>query len=460
MLNVNSRSHPLRAATAAAVLLALGGCAGGTMSTDQARTASVADFPGGSLKGATLERWLLKLPQAPSALTASQLLSSWINTALAVQAVRDKQPLDDSATTDAVIAPDADRGIAQQYFARRDSARPPVTDRQLDSLQDVDRTRVFQQIVVRIAQTADSATAAAAIERARSLLKRARDGANFGALSVEASPDSITRATQGYLPAITREQLGRLPQAMQTIWTLRPGAISAMIPSPIGIHIMRRATRDEARPGLKRYLAPILAQRSDSLFIDSIARAHHIQLAPAVAVRVRALALEPVTVTDSSPLATWQGGALSPAQVRTATLMIDPANRVQMANASDSAISNYVRELATRFVLLSAIAPGPRPTAAARAALSPPYHVAVESLHATLGRIPTSLGAGEAATQIIDSVIAGHQKLPPLPGALSDVLRSTSKVRVDQTALASVLRVATDEWRLQHANDTTSTTRK
>ncbi|MGH7523059.1 MAG: hypothetical protein ACREK8_02020, partial [Gemmatimonadales bacterium] len=236
--------------------------------------------------------------------------------------------------------------------------------------------------------------------------------------------------------------------------------VSAMIPSPIGIHIMRRATRDEARPALKRFLTPILAHRSDSLFIDSISRAHHIQLAPAVAVRVRALALEPVVVTDSTSMATWQGGALAPAQVRSATLMLDPASRVQMANASDSAISNYVRELATRYLLLSVIAPGPRPSQAARAALAPTYRIAVESLHTTVARMPASLVAGDAATQVMDSVLAGHRKLPPLPGALSEVLRSNSKMRVDQTALASVLRVAVDEWHLQHANDTTTTTRK
>jgi hypothetical protein len=295
----------------------------------------------------------------------------------------------------------------------------------------------------------------AAIARAQALLKRAHDGVNFGTLAVEASPDSATRASQGFLPAITRDQLARLPQRMQQIWILKPGDISIMIGSPIGVHIMRRATRDEARPRLKQYLTPILAHHADSMFIDSIAKAHRIEVAPDARPRVRAMALEPVVAADSSPLASWQGGTLSPATVRNATLMLDPASRVRLSNASDSAITSYLRDLATREIVLGVIAPGPRPTPAARAALGPPFRAAIATLHTSLDRLPASLSAGDAAIQYVDSALAGQRSLA-LPGALGGLLRSRAKVRVDQAALQSVLRTVATEWRLKHANDSTA----
>ncbi|HEY8062756.1 MAG TPA: peptidylprolyl isomerase [Gemmatimonadales bacterium] len=440
----------------AAASFVIAGCSGGALSPDQARAATIAEVPGGVLTGATLERWLLKLPQPPSAISASVLVSAWMNTALAIDAVRNHRPLDDSATVDAAIAADADRGTSLQYFERRDAGQPPVTDAESDSLANIDQTRVFQQILLPVPPKADSATRAAAVASAQVLLKRAHDGANFAALAIEASPDSATRASQAFLPAITRDQLGRLPQRMQDIWNLKPGGISSLIGSSIGVHIMRRATRDEARPRLKQFLAPILAHHADSVFIDSIARAHHIEVAPDARPRMRAMAAEPVVAADSSPMASWQGGTLTPAAVRNATLMLDPASRVRLGNASDSAITRYLRDLATRQIVLGVIAPGPRPTPAARAVLAPAFRTAIAALDTALNHLPAALSAGDAAAESVDSALTGKRAIM-LPGALAGVLRSRAKVRVNQDALQSVLRTVATEWRVQHANDSTAT---
>jgi hypothetical protein len=451
--------RPLCAVMLAAASLILTGCSGGALSPGQARVATVAEVPGGALKGATLERWLLKLPEPPKAVGANVLVSAWINSALAIDAFRGNRTLDDSATIDAAIAPDADRGVALQFFQRRDAGRPPITDAESDSLADIDQTRIFQQLLIRAPANADSATRMATVARAQEFLKRAQGGANFAALAAEASPDSATRSSQGFLPAITHGQLARLPQRMQDIWNLKPGGISGLIGSSVGIHIMRRATRAEARPRLKQYLAPILAHRADSVFIDSIAKARHIKVAPDARPRVRALALEPVIAADSSPMATWRGGALTPAGVRSAALMLDPASRVQLSNASDSAITSYLRDLATRKIVLSVVAPGPRPAPAARAVLAPAFRTAVTALHTSLGRLPTTINAGDAASQYIDSALAGQRSLA-LPGALTEILRSGAKLRVDHVALQSVVRAAAAEWSIQHANDSTTGTAK
>jgi hypothetical protein len=440
---------------AAAAWVSISGCSGGALSTEQARAATIAEVPGGKLTGASLERWLLKLPEPPGPISANVLVSTWINTALAIDAFRGNRSLDDSATVDAAIAPDAARGVSLQYFDRRDVGRPPVTDAESDSLAAVDNVRVFQQILVRTAATADSATRMAAIARAQALLKRAHDGANFAALAVEASPDSATRASDAFIPAITRDQLARLPQHMQQIWNLKPGDISFLIGSPVGVHIMRRATPEETRPRLKQFLAPILAHRADSVFIDSIARAHRIEVAPDARARVRVMALEPVIAADSSPMASWQGGTLSPATVRTATLMLDPASRARLSNGSDAAITSYLRDLATREIVLGVIAPGPRPTPEARAALAPSYRTAIAALHTTLDRLPATLSTGDAASQYVDSALAGTRSLA-LPGALGGVLRSRATVRVDQNALQSVIRAVATEWRLKHASDSSA----
>jgi hypothetical protein len=442
-------------AVLAAASCALAGCNGGALSPNQARTATVAEVPGGTLKGATLERWLLRLPTPPTSIPANVLVSTWINTALMVDALRSNRPLDDSATIDAVIRPDAERGVSMQYLAQRDAKRPPITDAEADSLADIDAVRVFQQILVRLPINADSLAAAAVSNRAKALLKRAQDGANFTALAIEASPDSQTRRAGGYLPALTRDQVSRLPRQMQQIWMLKPGGISNPFISSAGVHIMRRATRTEARAQLKQFLAPIRAHRADSLFVDSLATAQHIVVPPDARPRVRLMAVEPVIAADSAPMATWQGGVLTPAMVRSATLMLDPATRVRLSNGSDSAITSYLIELAKRKIVLTVVAPGPGPTLEARGTLAPAYRNALGTLRESLGHLPATLNAGDAASQYIDSALAGQHSVA-LPGALSEILRSSAKVRVDSVALQSVLRAVGPEWQVQHANDSTA----
>ena len=328
------------------------------------------------------------------------LVSTWINTALMVDALRSNRPLDDSATIDAVIRPDAERGVSMQYLAQRDAKRPPITDAEADSLADIDAVRVFQQILVRLPINADSLAAAAVSNRAKALLKRAQDGANFTALAIEASPDSQTRRAGGYLPALTRDQVSRLPRQMQQIWMLKPGGISNPFISSAGVHIMRRATRTEARAQLKQFLAPIRAHRADSLFVDSLATAQHIVVPPDARPRVRLMAVEPVIAADSAPMATWQGGVLTPAMVRSATLMLDPATRVRLSNGSDSAITSYLIELAKRKIVLTVVAPGPGPTLEARGTLAPAYRNALGTLRESLGHLPATLNAGDAAEPV------------------------------------------------------------
>ena len=449
---VSRRSLAAIAAVAASISVA--GCSGGGLSPAQARAATVATVPGGTLKGADLERWLLKLRQPPTGTTANVLISTWINAALAIDAIRRNVPLDDSATTDAVIVPDAERAMSVQYFADRDAKRKPVTDAEADSLADMDRVRVFQQVLVRFPPNADSATQMAALVRVREFERRAHNGADFGALAIEASPDSVVRKTSGYLPPITRDQTSRLPQTMQQIWMLNPGDISVVISSPAGFHLIRRATRAEARPRLKDYLTPILARRADSLFIDSVVTARRVVITPDARARVRALAMEPIVATDSAPLATWRGGSLTPGMVRSATLMLDPAERARLSNASDSIVAAYIKDIARRRIVISVVAPGPNPTPEARKVLGAAYHTALTGFRGVLATVPAALSPADAATRYLDSAIV-TQRSVSFPGALVEVLRTRARVRVDSLAVQSVLRAVAPEWSALHANDTT-----
>ncbi len=441
------------AALVATSTFLLTGCGGGAVAPEKARGQAVAEAAGGTLSGATLDQWLLKSSVPPDKAVGSGFVSAWINTALLIDAIRRNVQLDDAATTDSVIMADAVRGMVAQFLAARFTQRPPVTERQTDSLLARDQVRVFQQIVLYVRSGTDTEAIRKTYGTAKGLVAKLQAGGDFTAAVKQFSEDTATRAQNGYLPALAEADV---PQRLTPIWNLLPGAVSPPFAGGAGFHILRRATRDESRSALKTWLAPRLAQRADSLFIDSLARAHDIVIAPDARLRVRAMALEPVTVSEGGPLVTWKGGSLSPASVREATLMLMPAERVALSDASDTVATQFLLGLSRRDILMLVVSKDPPPNADARAALGPKYRQSLDSLRAAVKRLPADLSAADAATRYIDSVLARRAPFLPLPGALASVLRARSTVKVNRPAFDGVVRGAGPRWQEAHKNDSTA----
>lgn len=441
-----------------AVALASGvaACSGGAMSESQARAATVATVDGGALKGAALERWLLKDDSFPAPVLAQSMVTAWVNTAALLDNFRHGRALDDSATVDQVILPDAEHGMVVRFFRMRDSVRAPITDAQADSVAATDRVRVFQQLALTIPPHPDSATIASLRNRILALEKRAQQpGSDFTALVKEASQDSLSRAHGGYLPAVTQGEVNQMPPRLRVIWQLSPGAVSAPLASATEVHLIRRANAAESRPMLKAWLGPVLAHRADSILADSVVHSHHLAITPGAGARIRGLAQEPLIVRDTAALATWEGGALSPVAARRELLMLDPRTREAIIDGSDSLVDNYLRTLASQRIMIAAVVHEPMPNAEARSRMAPEYRQVLAAMHAAFAKLPASLSPADAATMYIDSIVAGKARFIPLPGALASVARNGVKITVDTNVVAGVYRAAAPAWRMAHVNDTT-----
>lgn len=428
----------------------LAGCGDSTMKLETARTQVAAEAAGSKLPGAALERWLLAAQVAPSPIVSGGLVSAWINTTLLIDAIRHHGALDDSATVDAVILPDAEKGMIAQFFEARHLKRAPVTDAQADSLYDTERVRVFQQILIRVVGKPDSLEAKRIVARGRGLLVQLHNGVDFTSTVKQASEDSASRAHDGYLPAMSRDVV---PQYFVPIWELRPGEISELLASPVGGHIIRRAKREESREALKVWLAPRLAQRADSMFVDSVARAGRFKIAADARDRLRKMAVEPGRLADGGPMVTWKGGQLEAPRVLSALLMLQPKDRLSLVNASDTIASQYLLGLSRAHILIPVVGDQPPPNAAARAVLVPMYRRTLDSLRAAVGRMPATATAGEAAIVFIDSIFAGKARYLPLPGALASVLRARSPVSVNAAVVDGLVRGVGPKWVEAHKND-------
>ena len=447
-------SRPAAAAIAVLPLL-LVACTGGKLSPEKARAAVVVEVGAAKLTGATLEGWLAQAPTPPTMVSAALLVSTWLDATLLDQAIRKGPPLDDSATVDLAITPDAARGMMLDFWQKRAKARAAITNAQADSLADLDQVRVFQQLFVPVPAGADSAAAAPLVARVRSLSTRAHaPGADFTALVLESTTDTATRARKGFLPAMTR---GDLPKAIsEAIWALRPGEVSGILGSSGGAHLFRRATRAEGQEGRKQWLAPQVALRAEQRFIDSLTRALGVSYAPDAVVRVQAMAPEPVPAAEGGPLVTWRGGELSATKVRSWLTMLGPNERVLLGTTSDSSAIRFLRELAQREIILALVSTQPPPNAQARAALAPQYRQSLDSAKAQLQRVTTGQPAGEVGAAYLNAILMQRIFYRPLPGNLGGILRIRYPATVNSPALEGIVSAANTEWREKHANDTTA----
>lgn len=444
--------------TVALPLLLLGslGACSGAVSSETARQAPVVTVGEAVLSGAALEKWLLEAPAQPSEAIASVLVSAFIEGAAMGEGLRRSESFEDSATVAEAILPDAIRGTILDFFAGRARAMPAPTDAEADSLARLGGTRVFQHILWRVDwENVDSTFVNQRARVAQGVARRLEAGEDFAVLVREFTEDTLNRANGGYLSAIQRSDLPESRFATAA-WRLQPGDISGLVTSPAGLHILRRPPIVEARAQFKAWLAPRLARRADSVWVDSLSRAKKLAVAEDGPARLRAGAVEPIVFEGEAPFVTWEGGALAPAQVRRWVTLLPPIERAGLANAADSVAMLFLRELGQREIVYSLVTGGPELTPRAWEALAPQFRSAIATVREEMRPTVVSGDLSAAAMAYVESVTTGGQRYRPMPGGMAGVLRSRTPVTVDREAISAIVAAALPVWMERRAADSTA----
>jgi len=142
-----------------------------------------------------------------------------------------------------------------------------VTPKEIQALYDRSGPRldtgerlVLRHILIRLPEGASPQQRKEARARAESIAARAQKGEDFATLARKESQDESTAASGGLLPEIIR---GQMPKTIEdAAFSLKPGAVSGVVESPAGFHVLRleerrpsrRLSLEEARLGLIRLL--------------------------------------------------------------------------------------------------------------------------------------------------------------------------------------------------------------
>src|SRR5256712_1972146 len=244
----------------------------------------------------------------------------------------------------------------ERYHDQLIATRGKLTPVQADSAFQAGTVRLFQHILIRIPQSAVPMVEQQKEKQATAVLMQAaaQRGFNFAQLARRYSEDPGTKTRGGYLPATPRGQF--VPAFDSAAWTLPPGAMTAVVRTPFGFHIIRRPPLAEVRDSFRADLENSRTAQSDSLYLDSLAKQRQFKIvsgAPALA--RQAVPQIASARSDGRSLATYKGGTFEVKDLARWLLALDPNDVRGISTASDDQLNQFLKLLAQREMLLSEV---------------------------------------------------------------------------------------------------------
>jgi len=295
-----------------------------------------------------------RIPVRPDVLTG--VANVYLDYAVLATALGRGRDLHDSSLALAAESPLVVQLKWAHYHHQLLPARGKVTAADADSAYRAGTVRLFQHILIRVPPSAVPMVEEQQKKKAEGVLRQvaARGGAGFGQLARQYSEDPGSKARGGYLPATPRGQF--VPAFDSAAWALAPGGLSGVVRSPFGFHIIRRPPLAEVRDSFRVDLESSRGNRLDSLYFDSLTKARQLKVESGAPARVRQAVPQIVTArADDHTLATYRGGAFRVKDLARWLMALDPNDVRGIASASNDQLTQFVRLLAQRDLLLEQI---------------------------------------------------------------------------------------------------------
>ena len=228
-------------------VLALGGC-NALRDTFAGRQQTVGTAAGQTLTVEHLAKLIghaSRIPVRPDVFTG--LASVYLDYAVFATALGHGRDLHDSTLVLAAEWPLVSQIRWERYHEQLIATRGQLTTAQMDSAFTAGSMRLFQHILIRVPASALPMIEQQKQKEATSVLMQAavQRGANFRQLVQKYSEDPGSKVRGGYLPASPRGQW--VAAFDSAAWTLPPGAMTGVVRTPFGFHIIRRPPLAEVR---------------------------------------------------------------------------------------------------------------------------------------------------------------------------------------------------------------------
>jgi parvulin-like peptidyl-prolyl cis-trans isomerase-like protein len=398
-----------------------------------------------------------------------RLADLYVDYTLFALALADGKALTDSATVLAAMWPLVSQLKYEHFHERLAAARTHFAAAQVDSAYQAGNVRMFQHILLQVPPSATPAVSQQKETQAKGLLAQinAAHGANFAALARRYSDDPGSKQSGGMLNASGRGAF--VPQFEDAAWQLAPGGVSGVVRSSFGYHIIRRPPLAEVRDSFTVGLQDVMSSRQDSLYMAGIDTLRRLKITDGAGAAVRE-AIQDVNAarTDGHTLVSYRGGSFKVRDLIHWIHALDPQVSQAIPTASDAQISQLLRALTQRSILLNqADSAGVRLTAEDWAELRAAHDSTMQRLETALelnsqvlhDSATTPAGRVRLATTHVDAyldkLVGGRSTFVPVPPFLADALRAGRPWSVNQAAIVRAaergraMRTAADSLRGQ-----------
>jgi hypothetical protein len=379
-----------------------------------------------------------------------RLAGAYVDYMLFAMAVVQGENLDDSAMVANAMWP----LVAQMrfdHFVERIRDDRPLSAAEVDSTYAKGDLRAFQHILISVPPSAAPPAVQQKQAQITGLLRRLQSngGADFAAVARRNSDDPGSKVSGGYLDVGGRGRF--VPQFEDAAWQLAPGAMSGVVRSAYGFHIIRRPPLAEIRDTFAAGIRQVLASRKDSSYFADLSTRQHVRVASGAPKDIRA-GMEDLDAAGRDPkrLASYDGGEFTMKDFVRWLYALDPAYAQHIPSASDSMVRSLVEQMAERTAAL-------READSAKIALSDSewtsiraeYDSSLAMLRSLLQLDSASVGdsastpearASLAMTRVstyFDRVVSQQAPFRPVPPLLAQALRDRAKWSVDASALRS-----------------------
>lgn len=198
-------------------------------------------------------------------------------------------------------------------------------------------------------------TANDSIRREAERLATQVTSANFARLAQQRSQDPGSKDRGGDYGVFPRGQM--VPEFDQGILSVQPGAITGVIETQFGYHIIRRHTYAEVKADFDEAYAGSMAQRAESTFFETLEKDVNVQVRESAPKLVKAIAEDVDTYRgDKSVVATSRRGNLTAGRVAQWMAAFPPQSQMrgQVLSAPDTVIPIFVKNLMRSELLLKA----------------------------------------------------------------------------------------------------------
>lgn len=394
-----------------------------------------------------------QVPLDPLAL--NRLAHVWVDYSLVAQAMARGEDLRDSATMTQAMWPLVSQVKWERFHERLIEPRSHLNDAQVDSAYAAGEARLFQHILLQVPSSAAPPVDAQKHALAVSVASQARSaGAGFARLAGRYSEDAGSKVRGGSLGVSER---GQFVQAFEdAAWQLAPGAVSSVVKSPFGYHIIRRPPLAEVRDSFRTSLEERLTYRLDSLYLDSLSAQRRIEPVDRAGAMVKAAVQDLDDARSSSrTLVRYRGGTFQMKHLVRWLAALDPSVAQSLTQATDEQITTFLKVVVQRQLLLEeADSAGITLSDDDWRQLRAQHDSAISILSAVLNLTPAMLHDSAATPEArrdlamahvqdyFERLVKGRARFYPVPPFLGETLRAKAQWSVEQSGVQRALERA------------------